>query len=99
MRGAVGMGFPGKTLGIRAIVADVVLTGIERDAWHRFNEGSMERQLSLCPLAGTELFQIQAPIPLEGEADLSAAGLTAMVAERSGRDDVQVKWPGPRPIK
>ena len=91
VRGAVGMGFPGKTLGIRAIVADVVLTGIERDAWHRFNEGSMERQLSLCPLAGTELFQIQAPIPLEGEADLSAAGLTAMVAERSGRDDVQVK--------
>jgi len=91
VRGALGVGFPGKTLGVRAVVADVILNGMERDAWHRFNEGSMERQLSLCPLAGTDLFQIQAPIPLEGEVDLSAAGLTAMVAERTGRDDVQVK--------
>ncbi len=90
VRGALGIGFPGKTLGIRAIVADVILNGIERDAWHRFNEGSMGRQLSLCPLAGTELFQIQAPIPLEGDVDLSAAGLTALVAERTGRTDVQI---------
>ncbi len=83
VRGTLGIGFPGKTLGIRAIVADVILTGIERDAWHRFNEGSMERQLSLCPLAGTDLFQIQAPVPLEGEVDLSAAGLSAMVTTRT----------------
>lgn len=91
VRGTLGIGFPGKTLGVRAIVADVILTGIARNAWHRFHEGSMQRQLSLCPLAGTELFQIQAPIPLEGEVDLSAAGLTAMVVQRTGRHDVQVK--------
>ncbi|MFM0292488.1 MULTISPECIES: FAD-dependent oxidoreductase [Paraburkholderia] len=90
VRAALGIGFPGKTLGVRAVVADVFLTGLERDAWHRFNEGSMERQLSLCPLAGTDLFQVQAPVALEGDVDLTAAGLAAMVAERTGRDDMRV---------
>ena len=41
VRGALRIDFPGKTLGIRAIVADVMLQGLSRDAWHRFNEGSM----------------------------------------------------------
>ncbi|OWV71127.1 2-polyprenyl-6-methoxyphenol hydroxylase [Rhizobium sp. R634] len=90
VRHALDIGFPGKTLGVRAIVADVVLTGLDRDAWHRFGEGDMRRQIALCPLAGTELFQIQGPIPLEGEIDLSAAGLTALVSERTGRDDIHV---------
>ncbi|ANM10528.1 MULTISPECIES: FAD-dependent oxidoreductase [unclassified Rhizobium] len=90
VRHALDIGFPGKTLGVRAIVADVMLTGLDRDAWHRFGEGDMQRQIGLCPLAGTELFQIQGPIPLEGEIDLSAAGLTALVAERIGRDDIHV---------
>jgi 2-polyprenyl-6-methoxyphenol hydroxylase-like FAD-dependent oxidoreductase len=95
VRQSLGIGFPGKTLGVRAIVADLSLTGLDRLAWHRFNEGSMERQLSLCPLAGTEFFQIQAPSPLEGEVDLSAEGLGAIVAERSGRRDIgisSVSW-------
>src|SRR5207245_5083308 len=39
VRHALGIGFPGKTLGVRAVVADVVLDGLGRDAWHRFNEG------------------------------------------------------------
>ena len=90
VRHALGVGFPGKTLGVRAIVADVTLTGVGRDAWHRFNEGSMQRQMSLCPLVGTELFQLQAPIPQDGEVDLSAEGLTAMVAARTGRDDIMI---------
>ncbi len=73
VRHALDIGFPGKTLGIRAVAADVELTGLDRDAWHRFGEGSMERQIAICPLAGTDLFQIQAPIPLEGDPDLSAS--------------------------
>jgi 2-polyprenyl-6-methoxyphenol hydroxylase-like FAD-dependent oxidoreductase len=91
VRHALDVGFPGRTLGVRAIVADVVLTGLERDAWHRFGEGSMNRQMALCPLAGTELFQLQAPIPLEGDVDLSAEGLSSMVAERTGRDDIRIQ--------
>ncbi|MBP2445916.1 FAD-dependent oxidoreductase [Rhizobium leguminosarum] len=90
VRHALDIGFPGKTLGVRAIVADVMLTGLERDAWHRFGEGDMQRQIALCPLGGTELFQIQGPIPLEGEVDLSASWLTTLVAERTGRDDIHV---------
>lgn len=86
VRHALGIGFPGKTLGVRAVVADVVLTGLDRDAWYRFNEGDMQRQIGLCPLAGTDLFQIQGPISLEGDIDLSAEGLTALVSERTGRD-------------
>jgi 2-polyprenyl-6-methoxyphenol hydroxylase-like FAD-dependent oxidoreductase len=91
VRHVVNIGFPGKTLGVRAVVADVVLTGLEREAWHRFHEGSMDRQMSLCPLGGTELFQLQAPIPLEGDVDLSAEGLSAMVVERTGRDDIRIQ--------
>ena len=90
VRHALGVGFPGKTLGVRAVVADIVLSGLERNAWHRFSEGSMERQMALCPLAGTALFQLQAPIPLEGDVDLTPAGLTAMIAERTGRNDIRI---------
>lgn len=90
VRGALGVNFPGKTLGVRAIVADARLTGLDRDAWHQFNDGDMQRMVAICPLAGTDLFQIQAPIPEEGETDLSAEGLGRMIGERTGRSDIQV---------
>lgn len=96
VRHALDISFPGKTLGVRAIVADVLLEGLSRDAWHRFNEGSIEgsmakQQISFCPLAGTEMFQLQAPIPLEGEIDVAVEGLTAMVAARTGRTDIVIR--------
>ncbi|WP_434212208.1 FAD-dependent oxidoreductase [[Pseudomonas] boreopolis] len=91
VRNALGIAFPGKTLGVRAIVADMHLVGLDRDAWHQFGAESMDRMLSLCPLAGTDMFQLQAPIPPEGEADLSAAGLNAMIAERTGRADIRIE--------
>lgn len=90
VRGALGVNFSGKTLGIRAIVADANVTGLDREAWHQFNDGDMQRMLAICPLAGTDLFQIQAPIPLNGEIDLSAEGLERMIRERTGRKDIQV---------
>ena len=84
IRHELGVDFPGETLGARAIVADVELEGLSADAWHRFGLGS--QQISLCPLSGTPLFQIQAPVPLEGDVDVTAAGLTALVAERTGKN-------------
>jgi hypothetical protein len=72
------------------VVADVVLTGLGREVWHRFHEGSMDRMISLCPLAGTGMFQLQAPVPLEGDIDLSVGGLDRMTAERSGREDIHI---------
>lgn len=95
VRGALGVGFPGKTLGLRAMVADVALTGLDRGWWHQFNNGDMQWMISICPLAGTNLFQLQGPVPLEGEVDLSAEGLQQMIAERTGRSDIcvhSVSW-------
>ena len=86
VRRTLNIGFPGETLDVRAVVADVVLSGLRRDIWHRFTEGS----ITLCPLPGTDLFQLQAPIPLEGDINLSAQGLSDMVAERTGRDDIRI---------
>ena len=83
VRRTLGIGFPGQTLGVRAVVADVELDGLSRDAWHRSGEG--DRQISFCPLPRTRLFQLQAPIPLEGEGDeveLSVTGLQAFVDAR-----------------
>ncbi|MFT4185450.1 MAG: FAD-dependent oxidoreductase [Rhizobium sp.] len=91
VRHALGIDFPGKTLGVRAVVADVMLNGLTRDAWHRFNDGDMARQISLCPLAGTGLFQLQGPIPLDGDIDLSAEGLGALVAQRTNRNDIHIQ--------
>ncbi|MGY2190657.1 FAD-dependent oxidoreductase [Pseudomonas pergaminensis] len=90
VRHALAIGFPGKTLGVRALVADAVLTGLTREAWHRFGEGDMQRQIAICPLAGTDLFQLQGPVPAEGDMDFSAEGLTALIAQRTGRTDIQV---------
>lgn len=91
VRHTLGIGFPGKTLGVRAVVADVCLTGLSRDFWHRFNDADTTRQISVCPLVGTAMFQIQGAIAPDGEPDLSAAGLTAMLAQRTRRKDIQVQ--------
>ncbi|WP_419713776.1 FAD-dependent oxidoreductase [Sphingomonas sp. TX0543] len=90
IRKELGIDFPGKTLGVRAVVADVALSGLDRDFWHRFGEGDMQRQISLCPLAGTDLFQIQAPVPLEGEVGIAVPDLNAMIVDRTGRTDIVV---------
>jgi 2-polyprenyl-6-methoxyphenol hydroxylase-like FAD-dependent oxidoreductase len=89
VRRTLAIGFPGESLGARAIVADVRLEGLSSDAWHRWDEPPDE--IGVCPLTGTDLFQIQAPVPLDGEVDLSAAGLTALLAARTGRRDIVVR--------
>jgi len=88
VRHELGVEFPGSTLGMRAVVADVKLSGLSEDAWHRWGEGA--QQIALCPLRGTGLFQLQAPIPLEGDIDLTAQGLGEMVVARTGRTDIVV---------
>lgn len=89
VRRTLGIGFPGKSLDVRAIVADVVLEGLSRDMWHQF-DGNGAGPLAICPLAGTDLFQIQAPVPLEGDIGLSAAALTERVALHTARTDITV---------
>ncbi|CAH2804640.1 MAG: Putative monooxygenase STM1546 [uncultured Caballeronia sp.] len=90
VRQALEIEFPGKTLGVRAVVADVIATGLSCNVWHRFSGGDMARQISLAPLAGTDMFQIQGPVPAEGDIDLSAQGLTHLVRERAQREDITI---------
>ncbi|HEY1892819.1 MAG TPA: FAD-dependent oxidoreductase [Steroidobacteraceae bacterium] len=95
VRKSLGIGFPGETLPVRAVVADLDLEGLARDVWHTWNAQDPPRTIGLCPLAGTELFQLQAALPLEGDFDISDAGLATMIAARTGRDDIrlrQVHW-------
>ncbi|KPI09205.1 Pentachlorophenol monooxygenase [Actinobacteria bacterium OK074] len=90
VRKALGIGFPGRTLGVRAIVADVYVDGVPSDAWHRWGEDTAG-QVSLCPLYGTDMFQLQAPVPFDVDLDLTAEGLTAFFRARTGRDDVVIQ--------
>jgi 2-polyprenyl-6-methoxyphenol hydroxylase-like FAD-dependent oxidoreductase len=94
VRKLLGVAFDGKTLGVRAIVADVIADGVSREVWHRWGQGTAA-QVSLCPLYGTEMFQLQGPVPFDVDVDLSAQGLTNLMRERTGRDDVvihSVSW-------
>ncbi|MBB5130324.1 2-polyprenyl-6-methoxyphenol hydroxylase-like FAD-dependent oxidoreductase [Thermocatellispora tengchongensis] len=91
VRKTLGIGFPGKTLGVRALVADVRVDGVSPDFWHRWGTSSPEQQISLCPLYGTDMFQYQAPVPFDVEVDLSADGLTALIRERTGRGDIVIR--------
>lgn len=91
VRNALAIDFPGKTLGVRAVVADVRLTGLDRSAWHRYNDEFKDKMLLICPLVGTDLFQLQAPVSLDGDVDLSERGLASMIAERTGRTDIHVE--------
>ncbi|MBV7537343.1 FAD-dependent oxidoreductase [Duganella sp. sic0402] len=88
VRKILNIGFPGKALDARAVVADLSLSGLTREVWHRWGKGA--QQISLCPLQGTTLFQLQMPIPLEGVFDLSDAGIAAAIAERTGRSDIRL---------
>lgn len=91
VRRTLEIGFPGRTLGVRGLVADVILTGLDRDVWHQFCDDAVGRQIALCPLPGTDLFQLQTAVQLEGDVDLSIEGLNAMVAERTGRSDIRIR--------
>lgn len=89
VRKALAIDFPGESMKMRAMVADLSLTGLDRGAWHRWGEGA--GQISLCPLMGTDLFQLQMPVPLEGDIDTSDAALAAVIAARTGRADIAVR--------
>ena len=91
VRKHLGIGFPGERLPVRALVADVLVEGLGRDAWHMWHAEDRPRMMSLCPLAGTAWFQLQAALPPGGEFDDAEAGLAALIAERTGRDDIHLR--------
>ncbi len=66
------------------------------DAWHRWGEDTAA-QVSMCPLYGTAMFQLQAPIPFDVDIDLSGRGADLVPPRRTGRNDAAVirRCPGP----
>ncbi|MEU4624384.1 FAD-dependent monooxygenase [Actinoplanes sp. NPDC023801] len=75
VRKLLGIGFEGETHEEeRMLVADVRLTGLDRDHWHVWPGPERTFRLGLCPLPGTDWFQLTAPA-----SPLSPAGLVAAV--------------------
>ncbi|GCB46515.1 hypothetical protein SNL152K_3813 [Streptomyces sp. NL15-2K] len=100
VRRAVGIGMTGETVDPNPmLVADVRISGLDRDNWHIFPpggpDGESEGFLAICPLAGTEDFQAVAQFPAGTSVDLSLDGIRKVVAARShlAPDDVtEVRW-------
>jgi 2-polyprenyl-6-methoxyphenol hydroxylase-like FAD-dependent oxidoreductase len=80
VRQSLGIGFAGETREEqRMIVADVLADGVSRDYWHIWTAadgGPAAFRLGLCPLAGTESFQLTAPVLDRPAAEAAAPDLT-----------------------
>ena len=92
VRKQAGIAFAGQTREeVRMIVADLVVEGLDRDAWHMWRHE--EGLVSLCPLPSTDVFQYQAMIEPGQDAELDLANMQAILNRRSGRTDVRLHEP------
>lgn len=97
VRRALGIAMNGETVDPHPmLVSDVRITGLDRDNWHVFppreDTGGF---LAICPLAGTEDFQVVAQFPQGTDVDLSLDGIRGTVAERSHLSPeavTEVRW-------
>ncbi|MEU9174748.1 FAD-dependent oxidoreductase [Streptomyces sp. NPDC048420] len=85
VRRTLGVGMTGETVDPNPLlVADARITGLDRDNWHIFPpRGEGAGYLSICPLAGTEDFQVVAQFPEGTSVDLSPGAIREVVAARS----------------
>ncbi|MFJ7628937.1 FAD-dependent oxidoreductase [Streptomyces sp. NPDC097595] len=84
VRRALGIGMTGETVDPNpTLVADVRLTGLDRDNWHIFPPHDGGDFLAVCPLAGTEDFQLTARFPEGTDVDLTPDGIRKVLAQRS----------------
>ncbi|MGW1763979.1 FAD-dependent monooxygenase [Streptomyces sp. NPDC002073] len=90
VRRTLGIGMTGETVDPNPIlVADVRITGLDRDHWHVFPPAGGEGFLAICPLAGTDRFQVTAQFLNAAEGvgatapDISLDGIRKAVAARS----------------
>lgn len=97
VRRCLGIGMTGEPVDPHPmLVADVRLTGLDRDHWHVFPpRDDTDGFMAICPLAGTEDFQIAARFPEGTAVDLSLDGVRKTVAARSHLDAdavTEVRW-------
>ncbi|WP_455770954.1 hypothetical protein [Streptomyces erythrochromogenes] len=84
LRRELGIALTGETVDPSPmLVADLRITGLDRDDRHVFPPAGSAGFLALCPLAGTEDFHAVAQFPEGVEPDLSPDGIRAVVAARS----------------
>ncbi|MQS15576.1 FAD-dependent oxidoreductase [Streptomyces kaniharaensis] len=83
------------------LVADVRITGLDRDHWHFFpaagapGDGLGAGLVAICPLPGTDEFQLVAQFAQGAAVDLTLDGIRATVADRTHltREQVSaVRW-------
>ncbi|MFF4487049.1 FAD-dependent monooxygenase [Streptomyces sp. NPDC001544] len=95
VRRAVGVGMAGETVDPHPfLVADVRLKGLDRDYWHTF-PGPDGTGLALCPLAGTDDFQLSGRLPQGTEPELSLDGIRELVAgytHLDAGDVTELRW-------
>ncbi|MGW2424965.1 FAD-dependent oxidoreductase [Streptomyces sp. NPDC001709] len=95
VRRAVGVGMTGETVDPAPfLVADVRVKGLDREYWHTFPapDGS---GVMLCPLAGTEDFQLSGRFPEGTDVDLSLDGIRTIVATYThldAEDVTELRW-------
>lgn len=84
-RKLAGIGFLGETKeSDRSVVADVYATGVDRERWHMWvTPGQPERRIALCPLPGTDYFQLAAPLG-DGPFEPTLENLQALFDDRAG---------------
>lgn len=96
VRRALGIGMTGEAVDPGpALVADVRISGLDRDNWHVFPARGDAGQLAICPLAGTEDFQLVAAFPAGTTVDITPDGIRKVVAERThldAEDVTEVRW-------
>ncbi|MFE9901530.1 FAD-dependent monooxygenase [Streptomyces achromogenes] len=81
VRRALGVGMAGETVDAASfLVADVQVKGLDRDHWHMFRAAG-EIGLALCPLAGTDDFQLQARLAEGTAPEPTLDGVRALVAD------------------
>ncbi|MFE0105178.1 FAD-dependent oxidoreductase [Streptomyces sp. NPDC059009] len=103
VRRALGVTMTGEAVDpYPTIVADVrIRTGaLDRDHWHMFPPAADDDTLAhtftaLCPLAGTEDFQLAARLPEDATPDLSPGAVRTLIAARThlaAEDVTEIRW-------
>ncbi|MET9341754.1 FAD-dependent monooxygenase [Nonomuraea sp. NPDC003804] len=87
VRKALDVGFVGETFeSERMLLADVKVPDVDREHWHLWGDmAGRKLDVSLCPLPGTDLFQLTAPYA--GEDDV-----TRILDEHAGVKPTEVVW-------
>ena len=96
VRRTLGIGMTGETVDPNPmLVADVRITGLDRDNVHVFPPRGDDGFLAVFPLAGTEDFQVIAQFPEGTDVDLSLDGVRKTVAARTHlapEDVTELRW-------